>query len=217
MYSTDYIYAPKTAQGGNSAALVIIDHLTTSWVHAEPVVSTQSASSTCLVLFKYICQYGCPEQVITDNGVHFTASEIQQYIKNTFDDIHINFGPSHRPQRQGRKVERANRTLKSILKKYVWEYVADWDIFLPAALFAMRTMIKIDGAYSPFILTYGRPPRISALKNEDLLYLEEEVDQDAVLKRIAELVYLNRNNVIPEATNKMKAQYDKTAKNKTCL
>ncbi|CEP13208.1 hypothetical protein [Parasitella parasitica] len=209
----DYIYAPKTAQG-HSAALVIVDYLT-SWVHAEPV-STQSASSTCLGLFKWICQYGCPAQIIADNGTHFSAIEISEYMYNTFH-ITLNFGPPYRPQRQG-KVERANQTMKSILKKYLVQYHADWDLFLPAALFVMRTMVKIDGAYSPFVLTYGRPPRISSLENEDLYWVEEEIDEEAILGRIDELVILN-TRTIPDAVKKMntykikmKQAYDKKAK-----
>lgn len=66
-------------------------------------------------------------------------------------------------------MERTNRTLKSILEKYVFEYASEWDVFLPAALFVMRTMYKLDGAYSPFILVYGRPPRLNALESEDVL------------------------------------------------
>lgn len=86
-------------------------------------------------------------------------------MANTYD-IKLNFGSPYRPQRQG-KVERANQTLKDILlRKYVAEYVTEWDIFVPAALFVMRTMCKLDGTYSPFILTYGWPPRISVLETK---------------------------------------------------
>lgn len=107
-----YIYAPKTSQG-NSAALVIIDYLTV-WIHAE-LVSIQNVSSTCLVLFRYICQYGCPQQIIQDNVTHFTAQEMQQYMKNTFD-IRLNFGPSPQTAKT-----RKDRTHKPNLEVYIEE------------------------------------------------------------------------------------------------
>lgn len=72
----DFIYTPRTEQGHSAALLVIIDYLT-SWVHAEPVYS-QSAATTCVSLFKWICQYGCPRQIIADNGPHFSALELKE-------------------------------------------------------------------------------------------------------------------------------------------
>ncbi|CEP07090.1 hypothetical protein, partial, partial [Parasitella parasitica] len=210
----DYIYTPRTASG-YSAALILIDYLT-AWVHAEPV-STQSAASTCLVLFRWICQYGCPVQVIADNGTHFKALELKTYMADVFD-VHINFGPPFHPQRQG-KVERANRTLKNILTKYVNLYKADWDVYLPAALFVMRTTFKVYGGYSPFLLTYGRSPRMGQQPIKELFTEEEQTEED-LLQHINELVRLNEE-IIPDAMNKvkvyqekMKAYYDKHSKDR---
>lgn len=151
----------------------------------------------------------CCSDISANMGVHSkllqTMEPISQHKKrSSIWRTHLIYVstlvPPHRPQRQ-EKVERANRILKSILKKYVWEYITDWGMLLPSALFAMRTMLKIGGAYSPFVLTCGRPPRFSALENEDQLYYEETVEE-AIMKRISELVELNRN-VIPEARSKM--------------
>ncbi|CEP17052.1 hypothetical protein [Parasitella parasitica] len=163
----DYIYTPKTA-GENCAALVIIDYLT-AWVYAEPV-STQSASSTCLVLYHWICDHGCPSQVIVNNGLHFSAREAKEYLSNTYG-IHLSFG--------------------SLLKKYVAEYASDWDAFLPAALFVMRTMYKVQGAYSPFVLVYGRLPQISSQEIEDIYEDGDENDEDEMIKRINQLMLRN--------------------------
>lgn len=73
----DYIYTPKTSQGHNGA-LVIINYLT-AWVRAEPD-STQSASSTCLGLFKWICQYGCPSQILQTMVLTLTYKSYKSII-----------------------------------------------------------------------------------------------------------------------------------------
>ncbi|KAL7325739.1 hypothetical protein PS15p_208185 [Mucor circinelloides] len=81
----------------------------------------------------------------------------------------------------------------------------------------MRTTFKNSGGYSPFFLTYGRPPRLGTQPIEEI-YDEEEQSDEYVLQRIAELVRLNRET-IPLAIEKMdiyktkmKAYYDKRMK-----
>ncbi|KAG1320895.1 hypothetical protein G6F62_011100 [Rhizopus arrhizus] len=210
--SIDYVYLPVTRRGCN-AALVMIDYLS-GWVDAEPV-STQSASTTGLILFKWICQYGLMSQIICDNGPHFSATEIKAYMEEAYG-ISLTFGVPHRPQRQG-KVERANQTIKTLLKKYAMSFLGTWDDFLPAALYVIRTSIKVDHSYCPYFLLYGRQPRIPKqhLGFENDIFWDEE---DLLEQRIKEIVKLNEQ-VIPQAIDKinlyqkkMKEQYDKRAK-----
>ena len=52
-------------------------------------------------------------------------------------------------------VERLNRTLCNSLAK-VKETNEDWDIHIPAVLFAYRTKRHATTGYTPFQLVYGR-------------------------------------------------------------
>jgi hypothetical protein len=80
-------------------------------------------------------------------------------------------------------VERFNRTLCQSLAKYVDLIQHDWDKYIPAVLFAYRTMKQDSTRFEPFMLTYGRTaitPLDLNLSNESL----ETTDlEDQILRR----------------------------------
>jgi len=59
------------------------------------------------------------------------------------------------PQTNG-LVERFNRTLCETLAKFSNENKDDWDLYIPSALFAYRTMRHNTTRHEPFYLAYGR-------------------------------------------------------------
>ena len=56
-------------------------------------------------------------------------------------------------------IERFNRSLLQLLRSYV-EKEADWEQHLPLVLFAYRTAIHSSTGTSPFLLMFGRQPKI---------------------------------------------------------
>ena len=55
-------------------------------------------------------------------------------------------------------VERANRTLKTMVASYLKERHTTWDEKLPELLFAMNTAVQSSTEMSPAMLLYGRQP-----------------------------------------------------------
>jgi hypothetical protein len=107
------------------------------------------------------------------------------------DSLCYRLGVRHRlstayhPQTNG-LVERFNRTLCEMLAKYSNEWKQDWDMFLPSALFAYRTLRQNTTRYEPFYLTYGRDATLP-IEFEIKTYPTEEIkDQDF------EKLYFNR-------------------------
>lgn len=212
--SIDYIYLPLTSSG-NNAALMMIDKFT-GWVECKPT-STQSSDFTCISLFEWICTYGKMIQIHCDNGVHFNTEEVK-VLKMSSYGIQLRFGVPYHPQGQG-KVERANGVLKSILKKYAGIYRQDWDAWLSAAVYVMRTSVRGDHGYSAFFLAYGRNPR-EILEGQDHWYEYEVEDNEdiMILDRIEEIFKLNLD-LIPKAKKnimkyefKMIERYNRAAK-----
>jgi len=70
------------------------------------------------------------------------------------------------PQSHG-KIERANRTLEQMLKKFISEQPRQWDLILPLLCFAIRELPSETTHFSSFELVYGRKVR-------DLLTLARE-------------------------------------------
>ncbi len=64
----------------------------------------------------------------------------------------------YHPQTDG-LVERFNRTLKNMVRKFVKEDAKNWDKWLEPLLFAVREVPQASTGFSPFELLYGRQPR----------------------------------------------------------
>ena len=80
-------------------------------------------------------------------------------------------------------VERLNRTLCNSLAK-VKEQDKDWDIHIPAVLFAYRTKRHATTGYTPFQLIYRCQARmpIKALIPVEPIELNEEITlEDSIL------------------------------------
>lgn len=193
--------------------MVIVDKFT-GWIDCKPTPS-QSSDYTCISLFEWICQYGLMAQIHVDNGSHFNAEEVKVLMMTNYG-IQIRYGVPFHPQGQG-KVERANGVVKSIMKKLAWMYRQEWEVWLPAILYVMRTCRKSDHGYSSFNLVYGRQPM--SVEEDDNAGYEVEIDEEELLiERIMDIIKLNKV-IIPKAHRninkykvKMVERYNQKAK-----
>lgn len=179
-------------------ALVIVDTMS-GWIEAYPS-TTQSSSFTCLCLFEWFSRYGICSKIICDNGSHFNADEVKLMMIKLYG-IEIRFGIPFYPQGQG-KVERTNGVLKDIIKKYLLQYTADWDLWLLAVLYVMRTSLRRDYGYSPFYLVYERNPRELSVEKELIEFKHSLSDEELVALRLEEIYKLNEQ-VIPQASRRI--------------
>uniref|UniRef100_A0A2N9HX82 Integrase catalytic domain-containing protein n=1 Tax=Fagus sylvatica TaxID=28930 RepID=A0A2N9HX82_FAGSY len=92
----------------------------------------------------FICRYGMPEMLITDNASNLNNRMMDQLCQQ-FKIQHHNSAP-YRPKMNG-AVEAANKNVKKILSKMTETY-KDWHEHLPYALCAYRTSVRTSvGAY----------------------------------------------------------------------
>ena len=71
--------------------------------------------------------------------------------------MHHTKTPTYHPQTNP-PVERANRTLKTMVASYLKERHTTWDEKLPELLFAMNTAVHSSTGIIPAMLLYGRQP-----------------------------------------------------------
>ncbi|KAG1454092.1 hypothetical protein G6F56_007406 [Rhizopus delemar] len=132
-----------------------IDYIT-KYVEARPL-RFQSLSEIALFLYEeIICRHGCPTIIVTENGKSFVSALIQKVCQN-YSIIHKTTTP-YNPQRNG-LIERFNKTLGQILQRRTEEEKKDWDQYLPAALFAYRSLRQATTKQTPFFLMYGYEPK----------------------------------------------------------
>ncbi|KAI8967671.1 hypothetical protein BDF20DRAFT_839884 [Mycotypha africana] len=100
--------------------------------------------------------------------------------------IKLQFGVPYRPQGQG-KVER--------------------DVWLPVAMYVLRTSSKRDHKYNPFMLFYGRHPRhIQDLEDVILREVEDDKLLNFIVERIEELKVLKSLYIVIAVANNEKYQ-----------
>ena len=142
----------RSRENGNKYILVICDYFT-KWVEAIPIPNQEASTVAESVVTKFICVFGVPLQIHTDQGTNF-ESKLFQEICRLLGLKKTRTTPLH-PQSDG-LVERANRTLANMLSKFVSEEQKDWDTYLPYLLMAYRSSVHSTTGHTPNKLVFGR-------------------------------------------------------------
>ncbi len=150
----DLIGPLERSARGYRFALVLVDYAT-RYPEAVPL-RTISAKSVAEALFRIISRVGIPKEILKDQGTAFMSRTLSGlYELLGIKSIHTSV---YHPQTDG-LVERFNRTLKFMVRKFVKEDAKNWDKWLEPLLFAVREVPQASTGFSPFELLYGRQPR----------------------------------------------------------
>ncbi|CAF1446903.1 unnamed protein product, partial [Didymodactylos carnosus] len=177
----------------NRYVLSITDYFT-RWVTAI-ALPNPSAQATAEAIFKdYICRYGVPITILSDQGSHF-RNELIQALESKIGINHI-FSSVYHPQSNG-LVERFNATFVPQLAKLQDRQKNNWDEFLDAVVFSYNTGKHHTTNYSPFELQFGRKPRLPADKPSSKLVLKKPNDYFEQLEKSIKIIHENaRQNII---------------------
>ena len=147
---------------GNRYILVIGDYFT-KWKEAFPLADMETSSIAQVVVNEFICRFGTPDTIHTDQGRNFESGLIRD-ICQLLGVKKTRTTPYH-PESDG-LVERFNRTLIDMLSMAVSDNERDWDLQLSTLLLAYRTGKHETTGTTPFFLMFGRDPRLP----EDVMY-----------------------------------------------
>ena len=97
-------------------------------------------------LIQMFSRVGIPREILSDQGTNFML----QLLKELYNLLHIHpiRTSLYHLQTDG-LVERFNKTLKSLLRKFVKKEGHDWDMLLPYLLFAYREVPQSTTGFSP--------------------------------------------------------------------
>ena len=150
----DIVGPLEKSSSGHRYILVICDYAT-RYPEAFPLRSFK-ARQVADCLLQLFSRVGIPKEILTDCGTNFLSKLLQQ-VYQLLGVKGIKTTPYH-PQTDG-LVERYNRTMKNMLRKFVSHTGSDWNRWLPYLLFAYREVPQASTGFSPFELLYGRQVR----------------------------------------------------------
>lgn len=164
--STDLVGPLPRSSKGNSYVVVFQDRFT-KWIECR-AIRKSSAHSVSQALYELILtRFGRPQTIITDNGTQFAGRTYTQML--TDYGIQHRLTPTYTPQTN--PVERANKTLKTMIAQFCQNDQRKWDVHLPDLMFAYNTSRNDSTEFSPAFLNFGRelePPK-SLYRNEQQL------------------------------------------------
>ncbi|KAJ8375526.1 hypothetical protein SKAU_G00061060 [Synaphobranchus kaupii] len=164
---TDWVGpVPKSSRG--NTYLLTVTCAFTKWVECLPAPNDTAETTAVLLINHVFSRWGLPLSVDTDRGTHFTASVMS--ILWEMLGVEAKFHISYHPQSSG-QVERANRTIVNMLRKYVKANGKDWDMKLPLVLMAIRSTPHRSTGVTPFEMMTGREMTLPL----HLLYRPEDV------------------------------------------
>ena len=110
-----------------------------------------------MLLDEIIARHSVPRELLSDRGQNF-LSKVVQAICDFYQICKCNTTAFH-PTCNG-LTEKANATIMQSLAQYTSANQKDWDVSLPALLFAFRIAPSSTTGESPFYLLYGREPML---------------------------------------------------------
>jgi hypothetical protein len=163
MLGVDFVGPFRESLQGNKYILTCICFYS-RFPFAIPVPDC-TAKTAARTLFAHVfSDKGLPEKLLTDRGSHFQADVMKElYGILEIDKLSTS---SYKPSTNGR-IERFHRYLNSaIAMECKRQDGADWDIWIPAILFAYRITDFSGFGLSPFEAVYGFLAKLPV----DLLY-----------------------------------------------
>ena len=125
---------PRT-QRSNKHLMCVTDQYS-RYVIAWPTPDITAKSIAQKFYEKVICVHGCPKRLLSDNGSAFISDLFKELC--SLYNIQQIFSTSYSPQSQG-QVERAQKSIVTLLRTFVSSKQTNWDQFLPSLTWALNT------------------------------------------------------------------------------
>ena len=195
---------PKT-KNDNEFILTMQDQLS-KFSLAVPLPNALATTIADAFIKKFICIFGAPKVILTDQGRNFLSSLIQKVAKR-FKIKRVKTTAFH-PQSNG-SLERSHHALGEFLKQYS-EKDCEWDQWIEIAIFNYNTCVHEGTKHTPFEVVFGRlarSPSSEPLREDDLQPTYQGYIKDLVTRLIGIRTTVYDNLI--HAKHRSKNYYDK--------
>jgi transposase InsO family protein len=136
--------------------LVITDHFT-RFAMAIPIRNQLARTVADAFYNNFILHYGIPERIHSDKGANIESTIIKELC--TIMGMFKSRTTSYHPMENG-QCERFNRTLCDMLGSLDPSKKANWKSYVSPLVFAYNSTRHESTGQSPFMLMFGRNPRL---------------------------------------------------------
>ena len=197
----------------NRYILTVIDYAT-RWVEAIPLknIDTVTVSEALCTIFT---RFGFPSEVLSDGGPQFTSDLMYQVMKSL--GITHKFTTPYHPQANG-LCEKANGTIKNIIRKVAFDNTQEWDRYLHTTLYNIRSTPQETTGFTPFELVFGFPPSTLHSRIRDNWLGDNHCNEKPLHQYVIDLrsrilkSCLDAARATASQQAKSKIRYDKSAK-----
>jgi hypothetical protein len=149
------LFGPLKTETGKKYILCMTDAFT-KYVELVALPNKESFTVATAIFEKWICRFGAPLEIITDQGKEF-CSKLSKDLFQIMGISHSTTSAYH-PQCNS-QAEVANKTIAKYLASYVSESTLDWENYLAPMMFAYNTSFHRSIQNTPFFLTMGMEAR----------------------------------------------------------
>lgn len=136
--------------------IVTIEDAFSRHVQAYPIANKEAMTVANVLVERYICTYGMPLQIHSDNGTEF----VNRLWTELLDRLQIKktCTPVYNPQ--SNNVERFHRTLNQMMRIFIERGDPEWSRYLSIACLAYNTKVNASTGLTPFMVMMGREARM---------------------------------------------------------
>ena len=144
---------PITPSSSGQKYILVITDLLSKYVIAKGTRDNSALSAAKVLVEEVILKFGSPNQILTDNGSHFTADLFNQ-ITSLCGVCHV-FTTPYNPQSNG-VCERFNATMCGSLASICNSRRTNWNEQLSRIVFSYNTTRHSTTKFTPFEMMFGR-------------------------------------------------------------
>ncbi|SJL00960.1 uncharacterized protein ARMOST_04273 [Armillaria ostoyae] len=188
---------------GHDALLVIVDRFSKAIILIPCNVELSTEGWARILRDHVYARHGMPQVVISDRGPQFVSAFMKELYRML--DITQNASTAFHPQTDG-QTERVNQEVEKYLRIFINYHQNDWADWLPLAEFAHNNRAHSATGKSPFMILYGRNPRIIP---DSPRTPNSKVPAASDFSKAIAQIHKETETALEQAADRMKAQYDK--------